>query len=474
MPPAAWNGTRDAVEYSNSCMQHPGPWLILSKPSEDCLYLNVWRPRKAKKLAAMIFFYGGSFEEGSAMFPLYSGEPAAGLADNTVFIACNYRLNVFGFLGGDGLRGSDNSTGNFGIADQRAAMRWVNENADALGIDVEQIMIFGESAGSASVSNHLVQKASWPYYTRAAMESGPPAADWIAMTMANANQNLKTVAAHLGCSDTAASLRSCLMTKNTTELFEAGRHLASHQLVTWAPVIDGVSLTAHPHELVQSGQIHHVPVLLGTNRDEGTTFTSIGLEENQTGFNEWVGREFGSLPGVNASVRDQIIQHYPCSEFVASKYGSACYNASSQAVGDYAMTCPARRAARWLSAPGGSPGVFLYYFRKELSLVPAIEWEQKKPMGVFHGSELALVFDFKPLLLTKEERALSVQTVSYWTTFAATGNPGTGATPHGNAGMQWPAYNATTDSVLAIDIPVAVEVGLKRERCDFWDAVGSL
>lgn len=213
---------------------------------------------------------------------------------------------------------------------------------------------------------------------------------------------------------------------------------------------------------------------MGTNRDEGTTFTSIPLEANQSRFDTWVATEFGNLPGSNASVRDDIIRQYPCSSFTATKYGSACFNASAQAVGDYAMTCPARRTARWLSSLPGAPGVYLYYFRQELSLVPAIEFKQKKPMGVFHGSELALTFDFKLMLLSQKERALAVQVLSYWTTFAANGDPGTGTAPKGSPGLQWPAYNATTDMLLAIGIPVAVEAGLKKEHCDFWDQIGPL
>ena len=113
---------REALSYSASCVQSHGAFVDFSKESEDCLYLNAWVPNekaKAKaaagKYSAMIFFYGGSFKLGSAMFPLYNGEPAASLRRNTVVVACNYRLNVFGFLGGDALRARDNSTGNFGI-----------------------------------------------------------------------------------------------------------------------------------------------------------------------------------------------------------------------------------------------------------------------------------------------------------------------------------------------------------------------
>ena len=116
------------------------------------------------------FEYHRSWEYGSAMFPLYGG---GGLAEhgNVIAIAANYRLDAFGFLGSEALRARDNSTGNFGIQDQRRAMEWIRQNAPALGADPTRVMIFGESAGAGSVANHLVRPQSWPYFSRAASES---------------------------------------------------------------------------------------------------------------------------------------------------------------------------------------------------------------------------------------------------------------------------------------------------------------
>ena len=154
--PSNWSGTREALVYSKSCVQHKNAFVDLSAVSEDCLYLNVWLPTATPPpggYPVMLFFYGGSWELGSAMFPLYGGKHLASLG--VIAVAANYRLNEFGFLGADALRGSDNATGNFGIADQRFAMSWVHDNAAALGADPKRLMIFGESAGAGSVANHL-------------------------------------------------------------------------------------------------------------------------------------------------------------------------------------------------------------------------------------------------------------------------------------------------------------------------------
>jgi carboxylesterase type B len=191
---AQWSGVRDARNYAPSCVQPPNAFTELSKVSEDCLYLNFWLPSERKNprppsgYPVMLFFYGGSWTTGSAMFPLYSGKHLT--EDGVIAIAANYRLNVFGFLGSDRLRASDNSTGNFGIQDQRLAMQWVQRNAAALGADPTRVMIFGESAGAGSVSNHLVRKRSWGLFSRAAMESGP-LADWTAVHIQHAETTFR-------------------------------------------------------------------------------------------------------------------------------------------------------------------------------------------------------------------------------------------------------------------------------------------
>ena len=213
-PRAPWTGVREAVVDSKSCYQGSNIWDKLSNFSEDCLYLNLWKPANESKDAplntAMIYFFGGAFDQGSAMFPLYNGEPLAAAADDIVVVVCNYRVGVFGFLGGDNLRSStDNSTGNWGIQDQRACAQWVHDNAEALHVNTSRVLFFGESAGAASVGNHLAQKESWHLFNRAIMESGPVAAEWMALPLRDANTMLASFASKTGCAS-APVLRTCL------------------------------------------------------------------------------------------------------------------------------------------------------------------------------------------------------------------------------------------------------------------------
>ena len=199
----------------------------MSNYSEDCLYLNLWKPANESKDAplntAMIYFFGGAFDQGSAMFPLYNGEPLAAAADDIVVVVCNYRVGVFGFLGGDNLRSStDNSTGNWGIQDQRACAQWVHDNAEALHVNTSRVLFFGESAGAASVGNHLAQKESWHLFNRAIMESGPVAAEWMALPLRDANTMLASFASKTGCAS-APVLRTCLEKLSSAALWAVRR-----------------------------------------------------------------------------------------------------------------------------------------------------------------------------------------------------------------------------------------------------------
>lgn len=485
-----WDGIRDALVYSNTCYQSKDAWTALSPPSEDCLYLNVWRPVDATTsrttptastnssgLAALVFFYGGSWSEGSAMFPLYNGESIAALADNTIVVTVNYRLNVFGFLGGDALRGNDNSTGNFGIQDQRRALAFVHTNAKALGVDTSKIAIFGESAGSGSVANHLVQEDSFGLYTRAIMESGPPAADWVAQDLETANLRLAALLSTTGCDNGTTTPRKCLTALGASDLYAFGRHLPQgDSLVDWAPVIDGVSLRGHPRDLFTAGRFNRdVPVLLGTNKDEGALLAGIHGDASQADYESWLSKTFDRINTTSKKDLAQMVGTlYPCSKFNETRYGSSCFWAGSSAFGDYAMTCAATRSARLIrDTSNNTQDVFLYFFRRKLKAVDAVEIEQRKPFGVFHGSELALVFDFYELLFEAEERALSKQVMGYWTAFAANGSPS--KSDDGESSALWPSFGVN-ESYLAIDTPCVVQ-SRKDEastRCDFWDSIGPL
>ena len=193
LPVEPWEGVHDATTLPNSCWQmvdttfdqFPGVdmWNPNTDMSEDCLYLNVWAPQRKEteagagagdKLAVMVWIYGGGLYSGTSTLELYDGRMLA-VTGNVVVVSMQYRLGALGFL----YSGSDDAPGNVGFVDQYLAIKWVRDNIDAFGGDRDRITIIGESAGSVSVSAHLLSPLSQPLISHAIMMSGTLLSDWV-------------------------------------------------------------------------------------------------------------------------------------------------------------------------------------------------------------------------------------------------------------------------------------------------------
>lgn len=188
-PPARFSSVYDATFFRADCASpKSSDYIKFDKLSEDCLYLNVYRPNPGATdalLPVMVFLYGGSWEYGGSSFPIYEGYGFAG-NQHVLLVTVNYRLDAFGFLGSRFLAREtpDNSTGNFGLQDQRAALQWVQRNIANFGGDPARVMLFGESAGAGSVSNHGVLPRSEGLFVAAGMESGPPCVSFVVQHLA--------------------------------------------------------------------------------------------------------------------------------------------------------------------------------------------------------------------------------------------------------------------------------------------------
>lgn len=334
-------------------------------------------------------------------------------------------------------------------------MKWVKQNIAAFGGDPNNVMIFGESAGAGSVSNHLIMPQSNGLFQRAGMESGP-IADWTAQPLYAAQDKFNTVSANLGCSEkTGEDLLSCMRAFDSYTVFEASRSAPGalmHDLV-WGPVIDGVEILDDPRKLAAAGKFNKVPVLLGTNMDEGTLFVKASHDLNVTGMYEFVSELFGEETG------SLVMQQYPLSNYSKDHPENTAWWALTHVFGDSQMSCPARQTARWLSKATGHP-VYLYFFDHILEIIKLFVPFK----GCCHGSELPFVFDFHPAFLGKGELPLAEQFVRYWTRFATSGDPNGGSDP------VWPAYEEATDMNIEMNLTVSAMSGLKNELCNFWDA----
>ena len=211
-PPAPvepWAGVLNATQYRHNCLQPNGEEAVPQPRetlSEDCLYLNVFTPPSAhasSSLPVLLYIHGGGYQGGGSNESRLNGSWNAARFDALV-VTTNYRLNIFGFLASAALRARDRArgtTGNYGILDQRAAMRWVQDNIRAFGGDPSRVLLFGESAGGASVYNHVVRPASWGLFSRALAESGAYTLDLPSATPLEYELAFQYVLSRTGCAN---------------------------------------------------------------------------------------------------------------------------------------------------------------------------------------------------------------------------------------------------------------------------------
>src|SRR5215207_3519745 len=278
-PPQAlkgWAGVRPAAKFGPRCMQHAvfGDMGFRSDGmSEDCLYLNVWTPAKSgrEKLPVLVYFYGGGFVSGDSSEPRYDGESMA--RRGVVAVTLNYRLGLFGFLAHPELskESPQHASGNYGLLDQAAALRWVRENVAAFGGDPKRVTVAGESAGSASVSAQMATPLSKDLIAGAIGESGSVLSTMRAVPLAQAEADGTKFAGEVGAASLAA-----LRALPTEKLMEA----TSKQPFGRFPIaVDGYFFAEPPHETYAAGRQAHVPLLVGWNSEEMTWRALLGGDE---------------------------------------------------------------------------------------------------------------------------------------------------------------------------------------------------
>lgn len=268
--PIPWKGVRPAVHFAPAAMQRERETMKFlndcpSYKSEDCLYLNVWSPgADGRKRPVMVWIHGGSFTYGSGSSPMYDGASFAEKGD-VVVVTINYRLGVFGFLdlsafGGEAYADS----GNCGMLDQVAALRWVRDNIEAFGGDPGNVTIFGESAGSVSVGALLAMPAARGLFHKAILQSGT------AKHTRTREMAAQVTEQYLDALGIRAGELSRLQRLSADELLKATEVF---QARVWGPVRDGRILPEDPERAIREGAAKGIPLLVGNNRDEWRWFT---------------------------------------------------------------------------------------------------------------------------------------------------------------------------------------------------------
>lgn len=461
-PAPGWTGVREAVRHDDQCPQAVPlpidlpPIPALPANSEDCLGIDLYVPPNAagRSLPVMVYLYGGAFVVGNTT---QYDSPSQLVRDGDVIVAIpNYRVGSFGFLALPELAAeSGGATGNQGIEDQQFALRWVRDNIAAFGGDPSNVTIFGESAGGMSVCTHLASPRSAGLFHKAIVQSGPcsrsplvPPSREVAFARGAA------FAEEMGCGDGPGRL-ACLRSLPVDRLLGSATHSFTSPNATWTPVVDGVVLTDTPEGALRAGASADVPILLGSNSEEGGTFVVL--------FDYAAGR-VPTAESVAASVREVYPED---ADAILATYPVAAYPTPADALSavwtDSLFACPTVVTAD--AARAGGARVWQYRFT-DAPLAPS------GPLlpGAFHAADVPYLFSRLggiPVPWTGSAAALADRMKRTWATFAHTGDPNGPGLP------AWPDSGASGHPALQIDRDRAEPVTDVADvhRCGFWAGV---
>jgi para-nitrobenzyl esterase len=464
-PVETWEGVRETTEYGAACLQpdFPGIPMKQAKRSEDCLYLNVWTAAKKanEKRPVMVWIHGGGNVIGSADFSTPWGTHPENLAEQgVVVVSFNYRLGPFGYFAHPLLskESPHNVSGNYGLLDQIAALKWVQNNIKKFGGDPKNVTIFGQSAGSQNVGYLMASPLAKGLFHRAICESGS-----VYVTLMNRHlrerwydmepmeKQGERVTKDLGCAEAAHPL-AALRALSGEELLAGAKPV---MLLTpgnlFVPVVDGFVLPDDVMTIFDQGKQNKAPLIAGTTADEMTLFIPKAPFPTVD-----VYRGFLKSPQRYGTVGDDVFALYPAKESSDILQPFRDLAADSRYVG------PTRNLVRAVSKTGGK--AYMYHYTLTWPGGPLAAF------GAFHTGEL-------PFMMNELERvgnatqtpfeakhqALADTMSGYWVQFAKTGNPNKKGPP------EWPAYDAAKDQYMEFGEVVQVGQGLQKEKLDLLE-----
>ncbi|HVW14115.1 MAG TPA: carboxylesterase family protein [Mucilaginibacter sp.] len=443
-PVKHWDGVKKCDAFGPSPMQaKPTPFMVYTSEflipeqpiSEDCLYLNVWTGAKnnSEKRGVFVYIYGGGFTSGGSACAIYDGEAMA--KKGIIFVSINYRVGVFGFYANPELTKESNgmASGNYGLLDQVAALKWVKNNIAAFGGDPDNVTICGQSAGSMSVNALVASPLAKGLFNKAIAESGSltvknPAIP--ATTLQSAEEQGTKLADKVGAKS-LADLRA-IPAEEVLKKFQ-GR---------FSPIVDGYVLPESIPDIFAQNKQNHVPLITGWNGDESFV---MGFK-NSADYRKQVAKEYGADSAA-------FLKYFP---------GNTDEEAARSQILISRNQIFALSGYNWAnmqSQYSDSP-VYVYNFDRK---VPAtgeyVKW------GAFHTAEVPYVMDNLKTLqnrpLEPVDYKLSDMMCDYWVNFVKTGNP------NGKGLRQWPKYNTTDNQVMVFDATSKVEKVPGKGGLDF-------
>ena len=454
-PVPAWTGVHKADHFGAHCMQANIYGDMIFKDagmSEDCLNLNVWTPAKSAhdRLPVMVWIYGGGFQAGATSEPRQNGEVLA--AKGVVVVSMNYRLGIFGFYSHPELtkESGHHASGNYGLLDQLESLRWVRKNIAAFGGDPGKVTIFGESAGSFSVSALIASPLAHGLFARAIGESGAFFGDTLA---AKTLEKSEEDGAKFATSEKAATLAD-LRAIPAENLLKASR--AGGNDYRFGPNIDGYFLPTPASEIYAAGKESHVPLLAGWNADEGSYQVVMSKGFTAEKFKAQIKQKF---PKDAAEVE----------KLYASGSDDEAFRSAKDLAGDQFIAFSTWKWIEMQRQTGGGK-VYRYLFSRVRPAKPDVKFGGI-PVGRFgavHASEIEYVFGAldsnKEYAWEPADYKLSELMQTYWSNFAKTGDPNRAGLP------KWPQNDHQDGyAVMYLDVDAHSAPEVHRDRYEFLD-----
>jgi para-nitrobenzyl esterase len=439
-PATPWSGVKDCSQFGPSPMQDlPTPfamwteeYLIPKTPiSEDCLYLNIWTAARGAKerRPVLVYIYGGAFGSGGGNVPIYDGEAVA--RKGVVYVTINYRVGIFGFFAYPELsrESGHHASGNYGLMDQIAALKWISENISAFGGDPANVTIAGQSAGSMSVNCLVASPLAKGLFVKAIGESGAIfSRDDVKLAAAEAEG--VAIAQKLG-----VGRLDSLRAMPAEQLLKMGQW-------SWRPVIDGYLLPEAVADIFLEKKSNPVALLTGWNEGEGFVF---GQPKNAAAYKADVAKQYGADAGA-------VLQYYPADN--DSVAGLSQIRLSRDEIFG-------RQNYVWgaiASAQGEK--VWLYRFSRQPPTAPGgTKW------GAFHTAEVPYAYDnlrFVKRPFEKADFGLSDAMSSYWVNFARTGDP------NGAGLARWEAFDRGNGRIMVFGVTAAPGVLSDKPALEWW------
>lgn len=439
-PVEKWDGLRVCDRFAPACPQPKSMLFRVEETSEDCLYLNVWSPAESpdEKLPVMIWLHGGGFSTGTGAQSLYDGMNLA--RKGIVLVTINYRLGLLGYLCHPllSMESPNSVSGNYGLLDMIAALKWVAGNIEHFGGDPGCVTVFGQSSGAISILELMISPLAKGLFQRAISESG---------------SFYDSYPMHRGNTMPEAEMKGLNFTAKTgfdseDNVLGAMRAVPADELVKitqiqFHPVVDGWVMPITPSAMFASGRQQKVPLLVGTNADEGTMFVAqkvTSSKDPQAAYENYVRKVYGQ----NA---DMALATFPVENGDVLRAMNDMFTRMGFAAGArYAALCQSR----------DNKDVYLYKFSRRP------DYPLLGILGTCHGLELPYVFGnftdwFAGIKHNPVDAALSNAIMSYWTGFARTGNP------NGDGLPLWPAYTTEKNPHLELDSEITTGSGLYKD-----------